>query len=117
MVEYRRLVVTDGPGVVFVRFKDSKILDEGLIQAIGGELELLKKNLKGRIVVFNLAAVEFPSLAFLGKLILFHKWTEQVQVSLRLCDLRSGVQEVFRITRLNQLFEIFNTEADALAQH
>lgn len=117
MIEYRRLQVSDGPGAVIVRFKDRKILDEALIQAIGHELELLKDNLEGEVVVLNLEEVEFPSIAFLGKLILFRKWTEQKQVSLRLCDLRRGVQEVFRITRLNQLFEIFNTETEALAQH
>jgi len=34
---------------------------------------------------------------------------------MRLCNLKPEIYEVFAITRLNQLFDIKNTEQDALA--
>lgn len=115
MIEYRRLQVIDGPGVVFVRFKDRKIIGEEIVRDIGDELASLEDSLEGKMVVLSFAGVEFLSNASLNKLILFERLTKRKRASLRLCDLQVEIQEVFVITGLKQRFNIFCTETDALA--
>jgi hypothetical protein len=66
-------------------------------------------------MLLDFGNVEFLSSAALNKLIILDKKVKQFKGRLKLCNLRPEIQEVFVITRLNQLFEIKDTVENALA--
>ncbi|MEZ5950468.1 MAG: STAS domain-containing protein [Planctomycetaceae bacterium] len=59
--------------------------------------------------------VEYLSSGFaLGKLITMDKKVKANAGKLRLCAIRPDIYEVFAITKLNKLFDIKDTQEDAL---
>ncbi|MCU0876571.1 MAG: STAS domain-containing protein [Pirellulaceae bacterium] len=118
MAVNRRIEVTGFSGsageVAMVRFLDRKIIDAANIQELGDELFALVEKEQRKNLLLNFASVEFLSSAALNKLIILDKKVKAASGKMRLCNLRPEIYEVFAITRLNQLFDIKNTEADAL---
>jgi anti-sigma B factor antagonist len=118
MAVNRRIEVTSFSGsageVAMVRFLDRKIIDAANIQELGDELFALVEKEQRKNLLLNFASVEFLSSAALNKLIILDKKVKGAAGKMRLCNLRPEIYEVFAITRLNQLFDIKNTEADAL---
>ena len=116
MSGHRRLELSEVDDVTVVRFVDRKLLDATNIQELGDELfGLVEKDNRKRLLL-NFSNVEFLSSAALNKLIILNKKVKTHQGKLKLCSLRPEILEVFAITRLNQLFDIADDEADALAQ-
>ena len=68
----------------------------------------------GRIVI-NFAGIPQVSSAALGKLVRLKKLAEAARGRLVLCGLHADLRPVFRITKLDQAFEIHETESEALA--
>ena len=115
MSSYKRIEVSESSNVTVVRFKDQKIIDPEAIQELGQELfDLVEKEERKKIVV-NFANVEFLSSAALGKLITFEKLTKRVSADLILTNIAPEIFQVFTITNLDKLFQIKDSEADALA--
>jgi anti-anti-sigma factor len=119
MAVNRRIEVTNFSGsageVTMVRFLDRKIIDAANIQELGDELFSLVEKEQRKNLLLNFANVEFLSSAALNKLIILDKKVKAHTGKMRLCNLKPEIYEVFAITRLNQLFDIKNTEAEALA--
>jgi len=119
MAVHRRIEVanlTAGSGEVStVRFLDRKIIDAANIQELGDELFALVEKENRKNLLLNFVSVEFLSSAALNKLIILDKKVKAHSGKMRLCNLKPEIYEVFAITRLNQLFDIKNTEQEALA--
>lgn len=115
MAEHRRVEVGSVGDVTVVRFLDRKILDAAKIQEMGEELFSLVGQEDRKKMLLNFANVEFLSSAALNKLIILEKKVKADEGRLVFTDLRPEIHEVFVITRLTQLFEIKETEADGLA--
>ena len=64
--------------------------------------------------MLNFSSVEFLSSAALGKLITLDKKVKVHNSKLKLSNIRPEIYEVFAITKLNKLFDIYDNEADAL---
>jgi len=111
----RRLDVEDHGDIAVVTFIDNKIIDEQNINAIGEDLVRLVDELGRRKILLNFSKVEFLSSAALGKLIALNRKLQGVKGSLVLCGISKEISEVFKITRLDKLFKIKNTEQEALA--
>lgn len=111
----QRLEVNEIGNVTVVRFNDRKILDAANIQDMGGELFKLVEEENRTQILLNFTAVEFLSSAALNKLIMLDRKVKAAGGKLKLCDLRPEIHEVFVITRLTQLFQIHDTESEALA--
>ena len=116
MSGHRRVELSEVQDVTVVRFLDRKLLDAANIQELGDELFGLVERDKRKRLLLNFSNVEFLSSAALNKLIILDKKVKTNQGKLKLCNLRPEILEVFAITRLNQLFDIADDEADALAQ-
>lgn len=114
MSDRKRMVVTKVGDLAVVRFTDRKIVDSANIEEMGEEMFSLVDKDKCKHVLLNFDGVEFMSSAALNKLILMDRRVNGVQGKLRLCNLRAEILEVFTITRLNRVFDIKKTEADAL---
>jgi len=101
--------------VLVVYFTDAKILDEARIAQIGKELmEMATSASQNKKMVLNFQGVQFMSSAMIGKLVLLNKKCKQDAVDLRLCQISPNVLEVFKITRLNKVFEIYAEEDKAV---
>ena len=68
-----------------------------------------------RRIVLNFENVRFLSSAPIGVLIYFKKKVEAVGGTVRFCCVDPDILDVFRITSVDQLFDIYDSEADALA--
>ncbi len=106
MSVHRRIQLSEADGVTVVNFLDHKILDAGNIQELGEELFGLVEEDGVKSLLLDFGNVEFLSSAALNKLIMLDKKVKQHGGQLKLCNLKPEIQEVFVITRLNQLFEI-----------
>jgi anti-sigma B factor antagonist len=115
MAAQKRLKVNQIGDVTVVQFVDRKILDEANIQELGQELfELIEEQGK-KDLLLNFLNVEFLSSAALGKLITLDKKVKTHAGRLKLSNIRPEIYEVFKITKLNKLFDIKEDEAEALA--
>jgi anti-sigma B factor antagonist len=66
-------------------------------------------------IVLNFGEIQQVSSAALGKLIKLRGRAEDVRGRLRLCNLHADLLQVFRITRLDRIFDIYESESEALA--
>jgi anti-sigma B factor antagonist len=108
------LSISKSDGVTLVDFAERKILEELSITEIGDELSRLVEGHKGIRLVVSFKNVEHLSSAALGMLITLNKKVEQLKGKLKLADISPQIFEVFKITRLNKLFEIHDTTERAL---
>ena len=115
MANTRRIQVNESMNVSVVQFTDKKIIDPETIQELGQELfDLVDKDDRKKMIL-NFTHVEFLSSAALGKLITFHKKSKRANAELILTNISPEIFQVFAITNLDKLFQIKDSEADALA--
>jgi len=101
--------------VLVVYFTDAKILDEARIAQIGKELmDMAASAATNKKMVLNFQGVQFMSSAMIGKLVLLNKKAKTDNVTLKFCSISPNVLEVFKITRLNKVFEIYADEEKAV---
>ncbi len=109
------LSVKNSGGINVVEFADRKILDEMSIAEIADELtEIVGKMSKVQLLL-NFKNVEHLSSAALSMLITLNKQVNERKGMLKLSDIAPPIYEVFKITRLNKLFSVYGTAAEALA--
>jgi anti-anti-sigma factor len=100
--------------VTVVHFVGNIILDELQIQELGMKLmQLIDKGCQKLVISFG--NLVFMSTAFFGKLITLKKELDKLSGRTIFCEIRPEIYEVFAITKLNKLFDIKETEGDALA--
>ncbi|MCA9184704.1 MAG: STAS domain-containing protein [Pirellulaceae bacterium] len=115
MAGYQQIKVTEVGDVAVVRFKHRRIIDEAAIQELGDELFALVEQEKREAILLNFEDVEFLSSAALGKLIKMDKKVKSAAGKLKLASIRPEIYEVFTLTRLDRLFDIKDSEREALA--
>jgi len=100
--------------VLIVYFNESKILDDARIQQVGKDLtQMVPKAEKGKMLL-NFQSVGFMSSAMIGKLIMLQKKCKADNVDLRCSNITANIMEVFKIMKLDKVFDIYNDEADAM---
>jgi len=72
-------------------------------------------NEKPPLAVINLSRVDFMDSSGLATLIEALQLSRRFGGQLRLAGIRERVRSIFEIARLDTIFQIFNTEAEALA--
>ena len=100
--------------VTQVEFIDRNILDEANIQLIGEEITSIIEASPRPKLLISFTNVDHLSSAALGTLITVNNRVKAATGQLRLSDIDPQIYEVFVITKLNKLFEIHETAADAL---
>ncbi len=101
-----RLQIKVANGTSVVEFADRKILDELCIHEIEEELARVVAAKAGGNVLLCFKNVEHLSSAALGMLITLKKRVEANSGKLKLSDINPQIFEVFKITRLNEVFDI-----------
>jgi anti-sigma B factor antagonist len=88
---------------------------------LGEESNALREKIKSMVaegkkrIVLNMDGVTFIDSAGLGTLVAAHHSAKAQGASLRLCHLGTKFQEVLQITKLMTIFDVYNTEAEAVA--
>jgi anti-anti-sigma factor len=102
-------------GILTIVFDDARILDESRLEQLSNDLlELLNKTTEERVIL-DFRNVKFMSSAMLGKLVQLHKKSQEFKVKLKLCAIDPDIRQVFKITRLDKVFDIETDEAAARA--
>jgi anti-sigma B factor antagonist len=101
--------------VTVVYFTDGKILDTQRIEQLGKELIDSVPQALHKKLLLNFRGVSFMSSAMISKLVLLNKACKTGGVTLKFCEVSSNLMEVFKITKLNKVFDIEKTEEKALA--
>jgi anti-sigma B factor antagonist len=104
------LKVEDIGAVTLIRLMDRSILDEETILPIRRGLFKLVESGKSAILL-DFSNVEHLSSSMLGVLI---KLNGQVAGQLKLCSIRPSLMEVFKITRLHEIVQIYDDMETAL---
>jgi len=102
-------------GVRVVEFADRKILEELAISQIGEQLSQFAESDPDPKLLLDFKNVQHLSSAALGMLITLNKQLIERQGRLVLANIHPQIYEVFRITRLNKLFNIQSTTEAAIA--
>lgn len=97
-----------------VEFEDRKILEEHIINQIGEQLGEIAENEAHPKLLLDFRNVEHLSSAALGMLITLNKQLSERQGRLVLANIHPQIYEVFKITRLNKLFNIQSSTEDAI---
>jgi len=97
-----------------ITFIDEKILEEKDIQELQNSLWGVIENAENLSLILDFQNVQFLSSAVLGLLIRVSKKVYENQGQLRLCSICPRIYEVFKITRLTNIFEICSDREDAL---
>jgi anti-sigma B factor antagonist len=88
---------------------------------LGEESNALREKVKSLIaegkkkLVLNMDNITFIDSAGLGTLVSAHHSAKAQGASLRLCHLGTKFTEVLQITKLMTIFDVYNTEAEAVA--
>ncbi len=113
--EKSHLTVRPSGEVTVVEFSDRKILDELSINEIGEELTGLVGRQAGIKLLLNFGNVDHLSSAALSMLIQLKQAVGEKRGSLKLSNISPQIYEVFKITRLNEVFDIHDTADRAMA--
>jgi len=110
-----QLKVSSVGDITQVEFVDKHILDDTNIQRISEELITVVDEVPTPRVLISFANVEHLSSAALGALININNRVKGKDGQLRLCAIDPQIHEVFRITKLDQIFQILPDHDTALA--
>ena len=101
--------------ILVIGFTDSKILDSQRIEQVGKELQDAVPQAIHKKLLLNFRGVSFMSSAMITKLVMLNKNCKKQGVALKFCEVSPNVMEVFKITKLNKLFDIQEGEEKAMA--
>jgi anti-sigma B factor antagonist len=101
--------------VLIVGFASGKLLDESVIQTVGDELLAKASELEeGQKILLTFHGVSFMSSAMLGRLVQFLKKCKQQGAELKVCSIAPEIFEIFKITKLNKMFDVQKDEKKAM---
>jgi anti-anti-sigma factor len=102
-----RISVDYTDDATIVAFTDEKILEEMDVRSLRSAIEAVVEQARAIRLVLDFRHVKFLSSAVLGLLIRISKKIYEQGGELRLCNIHPGIYEVFKITRLTSVFDIY----------
>lgn len=99
---------------VMVTLLDEKILDDDSIMEIEEQMQEVLKGRDSVKLIVNFCNVEFLTSGFLGFLIRIKKQIDDNGGQLRLCSVNEKISSIFKITRLEKVFDIQPDASKAL---
>ena len=109
-----RIEVVREDGITEVELLDEEILDEVDINKLAETLFSLVEEEQPIRMMLSFARVRHLSSSALGVLIRLHKRISESGGELRLCCIQATIYEIFKITKLNKVFEIYEDKGQAV---
>lgn len=109
-----RVLVETIHGVTIANFADSEILNEEVIVEVDEQLQELVGALGQPDVLLNFREVRLMSSTMLAVLLKFARRVSAAQGRMKLCCIAPDLAQVFKITRFDRIFEIYDEESKAL---
>ena len=99
--------------ILTIYLLDARVLEESQLEQLYQEImSEIEKPTEGRVVL-DFQKVQFMSSSMLGKLVQIHKKCKGFKVKVKLAAIDKEILEVFKITKLDKLFDIESDEAAA----
>ena len=115
MTQSALLQIFELDGITNVEFTENNILDESSINQIGAELtEVIERKGLPRVVL-NFDNVGAMSSSALGMLITVNTKIADKKGKLALSCIKGPIADVFRITKLDKAFDIYDTVGGAVS--
>jgi len=102
-----RISVEYTENAIIVTLAEEKILEEGDISALQESIMSVIEQSERINLILDFCNVRFLSSAVLGLLIRISKRVYERDGQLKLCDIDPRVHEIFKITRLTKIFDIY----------
>ncbi|MHC4570635.1 MAG: STAS domain-containing protein [Planctomycetota bacterium] len=102
-----RISVEYAENATIATFTDENILEEKDIQALQESLMSVIEQAEQLNLILDFSNVRFLSSSVLGLLIRISKKVYERDGQLKLCNINSKIHEIFKITRLNKIFDIY----------
>ncbi len=100
--------------VLVVSFQRGRIREEReILKALEDLGKKIETNLRLKLLL-NLENVEYLSSAGLGNLVGLLKKSRRSGGVFKLCNMQESILELFEVMRLTKIFEIYNSEAEAV---
>jgi len=102
-----RISVEYAENAAIITFTDEKILEEKDIQALQESVMSVVEQAERVNIILDFCNVRFLSSAVLGLLIRVSKKIYEQDGKLKLCNINPKIYEIFKITRLTKIFDIY----------
>lgn len=102
-------------GVMILDFGTTSILDQDQVDSVGSELSEVAGSPELTRILLDLNRIDFMSSAMIGEFLSFNTKCQEKGTKVRVCNLSSDMQELFRMTSLNSVFDIHKTREEAMA--
>jgi anti-anti-sigma factor len=99
--------------ILTIRIQDERLVDPEQLKRLFDDLYALLGKTDSQQVVLDFSGVKFMASAMLGKLVALQKKCEEYRAKLKLCSVTPDILQVFKITKLNKVFDIQADEATA----
>lgn len=109
-----RIMIQTIGRVTIVDFIDAAIMDTLQIQQIASELYDLVDKQDRKQILLDFTNVKFLSSQTLGVMLNLHKKLTERKGWLGVCGLKEELHKVFKLTRLDKLFNFYEDEEQAL---
>lgn len=96
-----------------ISFKDEKILEDRDVRELQESVLSVVEQAGGGNIILDFYKVRFLSSAVLGLLLRISKRVSESGGRLRLCNINPKIYEVFKITRLTKVFDIYDSVLSA----
>lgn len=110
-----RISVEYVENATIVTFTDEKILEDNDIAALAESVMSIVEPARNLNLIFDFGNVRFLSSAVLGLLIRISKKVYENDSNLMLCNINPKIYEIFKITRLTKVFDIYKDVNAAIA--
>ena len=100
--------------VTVATIDDTAIVDAPRLEAMAAGLYALVDDRACKKLIVDFTKVKSMSSSAMSTLIELRKKIKAIKGTLALCGLRPELQQLFKITGMNKLFDMYDTERDAL---
>jgi anti-anti-sigma factor len=112
MSMYAHLRVKRRESTFVVQFLDHRIAADLAIASLGEELYTVADRPDCQKLILDFSIVDFLSSAMLGKLVALNRRMKTKEGSLVLCGICENIKLIFKLTALDRVLELRDTESD-----
>lgn len=101
--------------ILTITFTEARILDEICIAHIQEEMFAILRGTWETNILVDFCNVRFMASAALGVLVRVHKKCKEGKRVLKLCNFTPEIRQVFKVTGLEKVFDLYETTDEAKA--